>query len=85
MAAAVAAAGGAVEGEGTPGAWDEEGGDETEEEDGRGTMGERRGGVAGGGGGVGHEMPMGVWLCDMVTGDGAGNMGGPLGDGEGGF
>lgn len=29
--AAAAAAGGAVEGKGTPGAWDEEGGDETEE------------------------------------------------------
>lgn len=29
--AAAAAAGDAVEGKGTPGAWDEEGGDETEE------------------------------------------------------
>lgn len=83
VVAVAAAAGGTVEGKGTPGAWDEEGGDETE--DGRGAMGEGRGGVAGGGGGVGQAILMGVWVCGMVTGDGAGNMGGPLGDGEGGF
>lgn len=83
--AAAAVAGGAVEGEGKPGGWDEEGGDETEEKDGWGTVGKGRGGVAGGGGGVGQVVPTGVWLCGMVTGDGAGNIGGPLGDGEGGF
>lgn len=85
MAAAAAAAGGAVEGEGTPGAWDEEGGDKTEEEDGGGAMGEGRGGGVGGGGGVGQVMLRGGWPCGIVTGEGAGNMGGPLGDGEGGF
>lgn len=30
-------------------------------------------------------MPTGVWLCVTVRGDGAGYIGGPLGDGEGGF
>lgn len=85
MVAAAAAVGGAVEGEGTPGAWDEEGGDETEEEDGGRAMGEGRGGGVGGGGGVGQAMPIGVWLCGMVTGEGAGNIGGPLEAGEGGF
>lgn len=75
---------GTAEGEGTPGAWDEEGGDKTQ--DGDGIKGEgRRGGVAGGGGGVGQATPMGVELCEMVTGDGAVNMGGPLADGDGGF
>lgn len=35
---------------------------------------------------MGQTMPKGVWLCGgMVTGEGAGNMGGPLDDGEGGF
>lgn len=48
-------------------------------------MGEGRGGGVGGGGGVGQPMPKGVWLYGMVTGEGAGNIGGPLGDGEGGF
>lgn len=66
-----------MEGEGTPGAWDEDGGDKTK--------GEGRGGGVGGGGGVGQAMPVGVWLCWIVTGEGAGNMGGPLGAGEGGF
>lgn len=79
-----AAARGAVEGEGTPGPWDEEGRDEVEE-DGSGATGEGRGGGVGGGGGVGQVMPTGVWLCGMVRGEGAGNMGGPFGDGEGGF
>lgn len=75
---------GTVEGEGTPGTWDEEGGDKTE--DGNGVMGEgRRGGVAGGGGGVGQAIAAGVELCEIVTGDGAGNMGGPFADGDGGF
>lgn len=74
-----------MEGEGTPGAWDEEGEDETKEEDGGGALGEGRGGGVGGGGGVGQALPIGVWLCRMVTGEGAGNMGGPLGAGEGGF
>lgn len=75
---------GTVEGEGTPGSWDEEGGDKTEDAD--GAMGEgSRGGVAGGGGGVGQAIPTGVQLCETVTGDGAGNMGGPLADGDGGF
>lgn len=83
--AAAAAAGSAVEGEGTPGAWDEEGGYETEGEDEGGAMGEGRGGGVGGGGGVGQAVQRGVWLCGIVTGDGAGNIGGPLGDGEGGF
>lgn len=79
--AAAAAAGGAVEGEGRPGAWDEE----TDEDDKGRPMGEGRGGGVGGGGGVGQVIPRGVWLCGMVTGEGAGNMGGPLGDGDGGF
>lgn len=80
-----AAAGGAVEGEGKPAAWDEEGGDETQAEE-AGSAVEGKGGGVGGGGGVGENIPMGVWLCVwMVTGEGAGNIGGPLGDGEGGF
>lgn len=73
---------GTVEGQGTPGSWDEEGGDKTQDAD--GGMGEgSRGGVAGGGGGVGQAT--GVQLCETVTGDGAGNMGGPLAEGDGGF
>lgn len=59
--AAVAAVEGAVEGDSTPGAWDDEGGDETEE-DGGGAIGDGSGGGVGGGGGVGQEMPTGVWL-----------------------
>lgn len=58
---AASAAGGTVEGEGTPGAWDEEGGDETEMEDGGGAMGDwRKGGVEGGRGGVGQATLIGV-------------------------
>lgn len=97
-----AEAGDTVEGEGTPGTWHEEGGDETKEEEeeeggaggatGEGRKGGGGGGVGGGGGGVGQvtppqPTPKGVWPCCgmMVTGEGAGNMGGPLGEGEGGF
>lgn len=69
---------GTVEGEGTPGTGNEDGGDKTEDADGRG-------GVAGGGGGVGQAIPTGVQLCETVTGEGAGNMGGPLANGDGGF
>lgn len=69
-----AVAGGTVDEEGTPGAWDEVGADKTEE--GVGTMVEGGGGgVEGGGGGVGQAIPIGVWLCWTVTGGGAGNMG----------
>ncbi|CAG5950222.1 unnamed protein product [Menidia menidia] len=82
---AAAVAGDAVEGEGTPGAWDEEGGDGTGREEGGVAMGEETGGGVGGGGGVGQAIPRGMWLCGMVTGEGAGNVGGPLGNGEGGF
>lgn len=77
-----AASVGTVEGEGTPGSWDEEGGDETDDAD--GGMGEgSRGGVAGGGGGVGQAIGGQLW--ETVTGDGAGNVGGPLAEGDGGF
>lgn len=52
---------GTAEGKGTPGSWDEEGGDKTEDAD--GGMGEEsRGGVAGGGGGVGQAIATGVQL-----------------------
>lgn len=48
-------------------------------------MGKGSGGGVGGGGGVGQVIPRGVWLCGMVMGEGAGNIGGPLGDGDGFF
>ena len=58
---AAAAAGDAVKGEGTPGAWDEEGRDKTEKEDRGVAMGEGSGGgVGGGGGGVGQVLPRGI-------------------------
>lgn len=38
-----------------------------------------------GGGGVGQVGPMGVWLWSTVTGEGAGYVGAPFGDGEGGL
>lgn len=69
-----------MEAEGTPGACGEEGADETNWVKAEGCEG---GGV--GGGGVGQVGPTGVWLCGTVTGDGAGYVGGPLGDGEEGF
>lgn len=77
---ATAATEGAVEGKGKPGAWDEEGGDET-----HGEEWANGGGVGGGGGGVGQAMPTGWPGGAAVTGEGAGNIGGPLEDGEGGF
>lgn len=78
-----------MEGEGTIAGWDEG-------EDTRGAMWKttgdcwqdddrdrERGGSGGGGGGVGGGGGgVGLLLLPMVTGEGAGNMGGPLGEGE---